>query len=191
MATLLFEGHSGYGDTGVEEFSFIYNGDRFKILAKYGVPGSHDKLQKFMNYVQYIAPKTPDKNPWRYRVNAEQKFSRVFDIYKNGKRLENDSETDVEPQGLPATQPMTPRPPRPEAEQMEMPLTASLDRISDRLERLGCIKEAYDLDVIANTLDRWMCSQSIQFFDEVTNQGIEPDIAVKVLDIAGEHGLES
>jgi len=75
--------------------------------------------------------------------------------------------------------------------QTEMDLLASLDRIADRLEKRGCIKEAYDLDVIANTLDRWMSSQSTQFFDEVSNQGIEPDTAVKVLDIAVEHGLES
>lgn len=193
MASLKFEGHSGYGDTGIEEFSFIYNGDRFKILPKYGVSGSFDKLEKFMAFVQYIAPKMPDKNPWRYRVNAEQKFTRVFDIYKNGKKLEDDTETTVEPQELSKTPtpPVTPPTPRPEAEQMEMPLVASLDRISDRLEILGCIKEAYALDVIANTLDRWMSSQSTQFFDEVANQGIEPDTAVKVLNIAGEHGLES
>jgi hypothetical protein len=183
MATLIFEGHSGYGDTGIEEFSFIYNGDRFKILPK---PGSYDKLESFMKYVQYIAPKTPDKNPWRYRVNADQRFSRVFDIYKNGKKLEDASETKVDTPDLS-------KPPQanPGAEQMEMPLTASLDSISDRLERLGCIKEAYALDVIANMLDRWVSSQSTQFFDEVTNQGIEPDTAVKVLDIAGEHGLRA
>ena len=175
MASLKFEGHSGYGDTGIEEFSFIYNKDRFKILPRYGVAGSLDKLQRFMTFVQYVAPKMPDKNPWRYRVNPEQKFTRVFDIYKNGKKLEDDTETSVEPQELsktpiPATAPATPRP---EAEQMEMPLMASLDRISDRLENMGHVKEAYALDVIANTLDRWLSSQSTQFFDEVTNLGAQ------------------
>jgi len=161
MSSLKFEGHSGYGDTGIEEFSFIYNKNRFKILPKYGVPGSKDKLQNFMNFVKYIAPKMPDKNPWRYRVNPEQKFSRVFDIYKNGKKLEDDTETSVEaPESTPIA-PIIPPTTKPEAEQTSLPLTASLDRISNRLERMGCIKEAYTLDVIANTLDRWMSNKSI------------------------------
>jgi hypothetical protein len=152
MNTLKFEGSSGYGDTGIEEFSFIYNKDRYKVLPKFGVPGSKDKLTGFMNFVKYIAPKTADKNPWLYRVNASQKFSKVFDIYKNGKKLEGDEE---EPQ-TPPTVPQVPATVRPEAEQMEMPLTAALDAISDQLEARGCVKEAHDLDVIANTLDKWI-----------------------------------
>jgi hypothetical protein len=35
-----------------------------------------------------------------------------------------------------------------------------------------------------------MSNQSTQFFDEVSNQGIEPDIAIKVLDIAQKQGLK-
>jgi len=76
-------------------------------------------------------------------------------------------------------------------DQSKTSLTSYLDRISNRLEILGCVKEAYTLDIIANTLDRWLSNESNLFFDEVSNQGIEPDIAVKVLDIASEHGLES
>ena len=75
--------------------------------------------------------------------------------------------------------------------QTEMPLMAALDTISDRLERLGCIKEAYRLDVIANTIDKWTSNRSNLFFDEVSNQGVEPDTAIKILDIANDHDLRA
>ncbi len=88
MDKLVFEGYSEYGDSGIEEFSFIYNGDRYKILPKYNVPGSKDKLRGFMEFVKYKAPKL-DNNPWKYNVNAQHDFSRVFDIYKNGMLLKD------------------------------------------------------------------------------------------------------
>lgn len=189
MDKLKFEGYSEYGDTGVEEFSFIYDGDRFKILPKYGVPGSRDKLERFMKFVKFIAPKSGG-NPWLYRVNPEQKFSRAFDIYKNGIKLEEDPGVPEAPKTpeTPVT-PVMPAPTKPEAEQMEMPLTASIDKISNQLEHLGCTKEAYLLDVISNTLDRWLGNKANLFADEIANQGIEPQVADKVLNIAQDSGL--
>jgi hypothetical protein len=172
MSSLRFEGHQEYGDTGVIEFSFLYNKDRFKILPKYGVPGSTDKLERFMKFVQHVAPGLPDKNPWMYKVNPEQKFTRVFDIYKNGEKLKDE---DIAP----------------DAEQMTLPLSASIDKMSSRLESMGCVKEAYALDVVANTLDRWNSNQSNLFFDEVSNIGVAPDKAVEVLDVANKQGLRA
>jgi len=183
MGKLKFEGYSEYGDTGVEEFSFLYDGDRYKILPKYGVPGSRDKLERFMKFVKFIAPKSGD-NPWLYRVNPEQKFSRVFDIYKNGIKLEEDPGVPEVPET-----PALPTSDKPEAEQMEMPLTASIDEISNQLEHLGCTEEAYQLDVIANTLDRWLGNKANLFADELANQRIEPQVADKVLNIAEDNGL--
>jgi hypothetical protein len=86
-------------------------------------------------------------------VNPEQKFSRAFDIYKNGIKVEKDIGIPEIPK-VPET-PIIPTSAKPEAEQMEMPLTASIDEVSNQLEHLGCTKEAYLLDVVANTLDRW------------------------------------
>lgn len=182
MNTLKYEGHSGNEDTGIDEFSFIFNNDRYHIIPKIGVPGSKDKLIGFWKFVQYIAPKLPDKNPWMYRVNTEQNFSKVFDIYKNGKKLDDKSEISaVAPTDSPVA-PIAPvAPQKPEAEQMEMTFTASLDRISDRLERKGYIKEAYELDVIANTLSKWQSNKSNLFFDEIQNRDIDVQDATSVL----------
>ena len=38
---------------------------------------------------------------------------------------------------------------------MEYRLSHVLDNISNKLESLGCIKEAHDIDIISNTLERY------------------------------------
>jgi hypothetical protein len=174
MGKLIFEGYSGYSDPGVEDFSFIYNGDRFKIYPKVGVPGSRDKLQAFLKYVQYIAPKSADKNPWTYRVSPDQDFSKFFDIYKNGKKLEDKKKAP---------------PQKPDAEQLSLPLTAALDRIGNKLESLGRMEDAFRIDAIANSIDKWLGNKSTLFFDEIENHGIPSDMASKVLDIAKKQGI--
>ena len=70
----------------------------------------------------------------------------------------------------------------------QMSLFASkLDDISNSLENKGLIKEAYQLDIIANMLDiLYNSNKSHSFFDELSNFSIDPEIGTKVLDIANE-----
>jgi hypothetical protein len=171
MNKLIIENEKKYGDT-IVEFSFIYNGDKYKILPKYGVKDAIYKLQGFYYFVKNRAPGLKDSNPWLYRVNPAHNFSKIFNITKNGEKLKDE---DIAP----------------DAEQMTLPLTASLDKMSSRLESLGCVKEAYALDVVANTLDRWNSNQSNLFFDEVSNIGVTPDKAIEVLDVANKQGLRA
>jgi len=47
------------------------------------------------------------------------------------------------------------------------------------------MKEAYSLDIIANTLETlYNSNKSTLFFDELSNIDIEPETGVKILDIA-------
>jgi len=68
----------------------------------------------------------------------------------------------------------------------QMSLFASkLDDISNSLENKGLIKEAYQLDIIANMLDvLYNSNKSHAFFDELSNSNIDSEIGIKVLNIA-------
>ncbi len=68
---------TSYPDTGLQEFSFIHDGRKYKVLPK---PGAGDRLEKFLRYVKYVCPKSGTE-PWTYpnwknyfeveRVNGE------------------------------------------------------------------------------------------------------------------------
>jgi len=78
----------------------------------------------------------------------------------------------------------------PDAIQEELKLAAYIDGLSDKLEFRGFMKEAHTLDIIANTLEEpWKTNKATMFFDDVSNEGIKPEEAVKIIDIAEEHGL--
>lgn len=79
---------------------------------------------------------------------------------------------------------------KPEAIQQSLRLAAQLDVLANKLEKSGKIKEAYQIDIISNTLDSpWQSNKATLFFDEISNQNIETEDAKKVLDIAEKHDL--
>ena len=69
-------------------------------------------------------------------------------------------------------------------EQQTLKLASMVDSISNRIEAIGLLKEAYDLDVIANTIQsgKWWGVDSIGFWDEISNQNIDTETAVRILD---------
>jgi len=149
------------------EFSFGYT-ERNGTVRAYKV--SHDPTDEtarnaFHRFVWSIRESLKKKNtPWQnYNVSRVKNLLTIEDISRP-----------------------------PEVEQMKLPLTTSLDKISTRLEDLGYLKEAYTLDVIANTLENnWLGNKATLFFDEVSNQGIDPVDASKVIEIARGHQLRA
>ena len=85
---------------------------------------------------------------------------------------------------------ITPANKEPKVEQTSLFASNALDKIANRLENLGMIKEAYQLDIIANTIESCTdCNHVNLFSDEIQNQGIQPELAKKVLDIAKSTGV--
>lgn len=113
-------------------FTFTYDGKFYKILPKPGVKDSHNKLKGFLSFIENIASKK-NLNPWTYNIKPYKKFDDVFDIVRDPTRKKDDY-----------------------GEQMSLfaSITKRLDKISEDLETKSLIKEAYDLDVISNTLDK-------------------------------------
>jgi predicted double-glycine peptidase len=69
-------------------------------------------------------------------------------------------------------------------------VTKSLDKIANKLEIIGKIKEAYNIDIVSNTIEScWDWNKVNLFSDELQNQGIQIEDAKKVLDIAKDIGV--
>lgn len=60
---LMVTSETRYEDTGLEDFSFMYDGKAYKVTPK---PGKKDKLDEFLRYVKHVASKK-GLNPFTFR----------------------------------------------------------------------------------------------------------------------------
>ena len=78
-----------------------------------------------------------------------------------------------------------------EPPQMRLELASRIDLIASNLEKAGRFKEAYQLDIIANTIEaQWESNDATVFFDEIANQDIKAEDAKKIID-AYEKGADT
>jgi hypothetical protein len=153
-------------DIGLVEFSFIVDGKEYTVRPlplKEGENPSlsgkrYNKLQDFLKYVKYIAPKKK-LNPFSY-----PQWKQYFEIIRKGEKRQS---------------------PKQEAEQLSLKLAVeALDKISSKLEEKGAYEESYLMDIIANTLEKgWDSVKVILFADEMANQDIPLENAYKVVKV--------
>ncbi len=72
-------------------------------------------------------------------------------------------------------------------------ITSKLDEISNTLEDIGLIKEAFALDTFSDLYDGWKSNEETLFFDELNNRKINPQDAISVLNayVSSNRMLES
>lgn len=151
---LMVTPETGYEDTGLEEFSFMYEGREYKVTPK---PGKKDKLDEFLRYVKFTAAKK-DINPFTFRG-----WKNDFNINRVGTSSES-----RKPAG---------------PEQMRLKLARKMDLIALDLQERGLGRYARMLKPLAMGYRRgWLGPQSIGFFDDVSGLGIQSDDAVSIVD---------
>lgn len=163
-----------YPDEGITEFSFRWRGKEYKVEPG---EGNGDVVNSFYKYVR-MGEKGSKKglNPFTYK--------HLDKILINGEN----------PRKRGSKKPPKPEAPKPDAIQTDLfeNLASKLDKIATIVESKGFIKEAKEIDILANTLEalevrpakpsRWCGIESILFWDEIANQDIGYDNAKQVLD---------
>lgn len=168
-------GEKKYPDEGVSEFTFRWNGKEYKVEPS---EGNQDVVNNFYRYVR-MGEKGSKKglNPFTYK-------------YLDKLLIDGQNPRKRSPQ-----KPAPPSPPKPEAIQTDLfeKLASKLDLIASSVEAKGLIKEAEQIDILANTLEalevkpvRWCGINSILFWDEIANHDISYETAKKILDAYNE-----
>lgn len=124
-------------DLGLYAFSFLYNNKPYTVEPKPREPDEdyrvgnyrYSKLNDFLKYVKFVCKK-PNVNPFQYK-----------DWQKN---------FIIRPAGTGTKKPIDKSP---EPEQMSLFASIrALDKVASILENKGRIKEAYEIDMVSNTL---------------------------------------
>jgi len=157
-----------YPDIGLVEFVFLHDGKKYRVLPK---DGAGDRLEAFLKFVKYVCPKS-DVSPFSFKD-----WKKWFDVT----RVDGPSEPPKTPQA-PQKPPKAPKKP-PEAEQMSLKLARKMEILSSELQERGLGRVAEMLKSLAMRFRKsWMGPQSIGFFDDLSNAGIQPEVAMAVLD---------
>jgi len=159
-------------DTGLRQFSFLYNGKEYTVTPiplKEWEPRSlsstrYDKLQKFFKFVDYVCPKK-GKDPFSF-----SEWRKYLDIDRIGAKKQK-------PEKKPKQEP------KQEAEQLSLKLAIqAIEKIANSLEEKGAFEESYLMDIIANTIEsNWDSINVISFSDEIANNDIPPEKAYLVI----------
>lgn len=141
-------------DTGLQEFGFMVDGKKYKVLPK---EGQSNKLDEFYRFVRKA--ENTGLNPFIYRDKEK------FEITRENPSPKPQRSKSVEQLSL-------------------FKAAQYIDDLSDILESKNYKKYAYRLDIIANTIDdnALKTVKATHFWDEVNNQEIDTEDVMKVLE---------
>jgi hypothetical protein len=178
--TVVSESHGV--DGLLEEFTFMENGKKYRVVPK---PGTGNKIEPFYKFVKFVCPKqgisTFSYRGWGDYFDIDRVGAGAVKKPEQPKPAETKPAEAKKPEPKPAQKPA--EKPRPEAEQLSLfddkqaslGIALKMERLASELREKGLPKLAEMLKPLALRFRKaWMGPKSIGFFDDLGNANIEP-----------------
>jgi len=182
-STVVSESHGI--DGLLEEFTFMENGKKYRVVPK---PGTGNKIEPFYKFVKFVCPKQ-GISAFSYRG-----WDNYLDIARVGAGAVKPEQPKPAESKQPEPKPAQKKPdekPRPEAVQLSLfddkqaslGVALRMECLASELREKGLPRVAEMLKPLALRFRKaWMGPKSIGFFDDLGNANIEPEKAIAVLD---------